>query len=100
MMTCYVDVKHRVIADTMPDEALGATWINRINVPKEHRGKRLGSAMLRRLCDVADAEGLSLVLTPLSSGGLSGPRLIAWYKRYGFNWMTPGKPGIMIRRPR
>ena len=106
MKPVYVDVPHRVIADTMRDPfGEDVTWVNRINVPKAHRGKKLGSAMLRRLCDEADAEGVTLVLQPLATGGLGGPALIAWYKRYGFTWdhdyVVNGKKiaGRMIRRP-
>lgn len=99
MKSCYIDKTHRVIADTMPDHIEPVTWVNRINVPREHRGKRLGSAMLQRLCDDADLEGAILVLSPLSTGGLNGPQLVAWYKRYGFMW-DKTMAGRMIRRPR
>lgn len=97
MKSCYVDVPHRVIADVSPTPEPNVLEVNRINVPVEHRGKRLGSAMLQRLCDAADAEGKTLILTPLASGGLSGPKLIAWYKRYGFVWHGVGR---MKREPR
>lgn len=59
--------------------------ITRINVPPSNRGQHVGSWLLREIVEEADAEGVTLVLEPIPSGGLDHDQLVAWYKRYGFS---------------
>jgi predicted GNAT family acetyltransferase len=84
MKQCYVDKDTRSIADLSPDEE---GWqINRINVPTVHRGNGVGSKLLKRILEDADAEGATLWLLPSATGGLTQAQLVAWYLRYGFAW--------------
>lgn len=68
--------------------------ITRINVPDEHRGNRLGSKLLKEICEDADKEQITLWLEIMPSGPLDYDALESWYKRYGFkgNGMYKRKP--------
>lgn len=72
-------------------------YISRINVPHLHRGKGLGSKLLKMITDDADKEGIILFLSPVPTGGLDYDDLCEWYKRNGFDW-DEERP-IMVRRP-
>lgn len=78
------------------DEHYGPDWyVTRINVPRAHRGKKLGSQLLDRCLALADKEKKIVWLEIQPSDGLNYNELEAWYLRHGFN-------GFMIyqRRPR
>jgi ribosomal protein S18 acetylase RimI-like enzyme len=99
--TCYIDRETRSIADLIPpgdilvapgDPFQGWT-ISRINVPKEHRGKGLGSAMLKRILADADEEGIDLYLVVYATGALDDEQLTEWYERYGF--VSTGAGGMV-----
>lgn len=98
MKSCFIDYDTRSIADVVKYHSDGATFsgymITRINVPDQHRGKGLGSKLLKEICDAADAEGVMLWLEIMPSGPLDYDALEAWYKRYGFkgNGMYKRKP--------
>jgi hypothetical protein len=59
-----------------------------------------GSAILRKVCEIADRHGIILKLRALPFGAkpfpLSRDQLFDWYSRYGFE----GKRRKMIRLPR
>lgn len=100
MNPCYIIRDFRAIADLTPDSDGGAWQINRINVPRAHRGHGIGSLLLDQICAEADQQKITLWLLPTASGGLSDWQLAGWYGRRGFRWA--GEPGRskMVRRPR
>lgn len=56
-----------------------------IVVDKQHRGAGYGSDAMRALCSWADENEYTVALTPDSSlGATSAPRLVRFYKRFGF----------------
>lgn len=60
--------------------------IHRINVPQNARGNGYGTELLKMILSDAEEEGVTLMLAPESSGGLSQNDLIAWYLRHGFTF--------------
>lgn len=70
--------------------------ITRINVPHRLRGRGLGTALLRKILDDADADGCQLMLAPEPSDGLDYPAVVAWYERHGFRFT---EVGAMMWRP-
>lgn len=58
--------------------------LHKIVVPKEHRGKGVGSAIMRKLSKYADERGHRIVLSPTSDFGGSRKRLEDFYERHGF----------------
>lgn len=95
MKTCYYDERTRAIADL--HEVDGYWRIARINVPRPHRRKGHGTALLRQILADADAEGVLLFLEPLPSDpGMSRMDLVRWYQRHGFVWADYG---ILLRQP-
>src|SRR6185369_9551323 len=58
--------------------------ITRINVPKAHRGKGIGTQLLTECLAEADKLGVKLWLEIQSSDGPSYEELEAWYMRHGF----------------
>lgn len=90
MLTSIADPKTRSVADIgsiWPDDFPGAVKgyiIQRINVPAGHRGRGIGSVLLHRIIEAADAEGATLYLSVIPSGPLGYEELTAWYGRNGF----------------
>ena len=88
MRTCYTEPcgAHQIaIADlAQPGELHNGWTITRINVPINYRDQRLGSKLLRRICDDADQSRSTLYLEISPSGRLNYEELKAWYERYGF----------------
>lgn len=58
--------------------------LKRIVVPKEDRGKGVGSQIMSDLIKYADKMKKDIFLTPSSDFGGSKTRLIDFYKRFGF----------------
>lgn len=64
--------------------------IDRIYVPHKNRGKGAGSAMLKRVCDQADLENVTLRLIICADSdepnvGLDNLQLQTWYRKFGFD---------------
>jgi GNAT superfamily N-acetyltransferase len=84
----------------------GSTWeLASMDVPESKRGLGLGSALMKKACELADHRGLVLVALVEPSGGLSRNQIEAWNERNGFEHCRyefyPGTPkGAMIRRPK
>lgn len=101
MKNCYFDIPTRTQVDiTGTGEMVPNTrTITRIIVGDEtQRGMGFGSAMLRQVCTDADTEGVTLTLELNPYGPLDYDDLVAWYRRYGFNFMHR-YAGLMVRRP-
>jgi GNAT superfamily N-acetyltransferase len=97
MKTCYLDKEHRAIADLVAPMEITPFWtITRINVPDIHRGKGLGSKLLKAILQDADQEQVTLALEVFSSGDLDYSDLVNWYGRYGF---TVPRFGYLVRKP-
>lgn len=79
-------------------QSCGHIYISRINVPREIRGNGYGSQLLKIIIEDADKESETLCLLPVASDGLDRTQLIEWYERYGFDYVWPGRCG-MIRTP-
>ena len=84
LRTCYIDRVTRSIADLSINEQARTAILHRINVPAKYRGKKHGSAMLKRVLRDADFDRVTISLELLPSGPLSYQDLVDWYKRYGF----------------
>ncbi|WP_078626324.1 GNAT family N-acetyltransferase [Streptomyces sp. NRRL S-241] len=81
----------------------GPAILTEIAVWEEHRGKGWASELLRQICQEADREGLTLLLS-VEPGprGLSYEALAEWYQRCGFEVGHPTEtadPAILIRLP-
>lgn len=61
-----------------------ALVLSRIVVDKKQRSTGIGSKVMSRICDFADAHNLRVALTPSSDFGGSKSRLITFYKSFGF----------------
>jgi GNAT superfamily N-acetyltransferase len=78
--------------------------LSRIEVPKEDRSKGLGTEIMEKLANYADATGQRISLTPSSDFGGSVPRLKTFYGRHGFTPNTGKSRDLsisdtMIREP-
>lgn len=62
----------------------GMMMLNRINVPRQHRGNGHARDLLNQILTDADKEGVTLCLHISPSDGLDGKQLSEWYKRHGF----------------
>lgn len=95
MRNCFIDHRSRSIADLCDYYDRGMI-ITRINVPEASRGQGNGSALLKKICAAADAEGVTLFLEIAPSGPLNFKALQEWYGRYGFKpWL-----GMYRRQPK
>ncbi len=91
MQTCYIDYEHRGIADLVKPGELTPNWtITRINIPEQFRGNGYGTALLQRILDDADDDGVILQLEVSPSGPLNYLQLVRWYSRHGFRHRPNG----------
>lgn len=58
--------------------------LDKIEIPKEHRGKGHASRIMKEIIDAADKEGWTVSLTPSNAFGASVVRLKKFYKTFGF----------------
>jgi predicted GNAT family acetyltransferase len=101
MRNCYIDYDHRGIVDltNIGEMVPGTMTMTRINIPREHRGKGLGTALLKRVLDDADRDQVMITLEIMPSGPLNYDELRDWYARHGFSELSM-YPGIFIRYPK
>lgn len=74
--------------------------LNWIYVQPKERGKGHASFALQWLCDLADAHGIRLSLSPSGHSGdvaLNTVQLTAWYQKFGF--VRIGMQNEMMRYP-
>lgn len=71
-------------------------------VPQASRGKRLGTALMNFVCQEADANLITLLLTARPSEGddamMSEDKLIAWYEKFGFMKLQETPTGWLMAR--
>jgi GNAT superfamily N-acetyltransferase len=60
----------------------GGVNLSRIVVPE--RSKGVGTAIMRRIVEIADRNGDTVTLTPSADFGGNKARLVKFYKRFGF----------------
>lgn len=75
--------------------------ITHFYVPAESRGKRLGTMLLNFVCQEADANKITLMLTAAPSEGDVGPdeeKLVAWYEKFGFMKLQQTPIGTLMAR--
>jgi len=58
--------------------------LNKVIVPKEQRGKGVGSEFMSALTKAADTEGTQLALSPSADFGGNKARLVDFYKQFDF----------------
>ena len=102
MRPMYFDTATRTVADLV-ELAPSYYLITRINVPRESRRSGSGSKILREILKDADAEGATLEIHPMPSGGLTRKQLISWYERYGFrmaqSYTSQDPIKVLVRDP-
>lgn len=91
--------------DNYAYEKNGAIFLSEIRIPKNNRGKGLGTKAMQELIDYADRTGQKILLTPsIDFGATSVSRLEKFYKQFGFTSNKGSKKDYryretMIRRP-
>lgn len=112
MKTVYLDEGSRSIADLMeleegdqqaisglPDsKGLPMYLVTRISVPRESRGKGVGSKLLREILRDADEEGVVLTGWVSPSGGMTKKQLNDWYLREGYQKVKGSQ--LLVRYPK
>lgn len=76
-------------------------YFNRLLVPAEVRGQRIGSRLMRLVTDWADQNGFN-IYNPVTGGYLANikremPRLLQFYSRWGFVSVESKDPQKLIR---
>jgi ribosomal protein S18 acetylase RimI-like enzyme len=77
--------------------------ITHLYVDPASRRQHLATALLNFVCQEADANRITLLLTARSDeeGGLTDEQLIEWYKKFGFQKLQEDGSGwVMARRVR
>jgi GNAT superfamily N-acetyltransferase len=99
MLAFYVDRETRSILDCQELIADSLYMITRINVPREHRLKGVGTKLLQECMQQADEEKVDLCLLPKPSDGPGREVLATWYQHNGFMWdVLDQKYGLMMVR--
>lgn len=62
----------------------GDLVVGKVVVPKEMRNSGIGSQIMTRVIEDADANGRTVSLTPSSDFGGNKAKLVEFYKRFGF----------------
>jgi GNAT superfamily N-acetyltransferase len=75
--------------------------ITRVFVPVASRGQRMATALLNFICQEADANKITLILTARSPEAVEGEddsRLVAWYECFGFVSIQQTDDGTLMAR--
>jgi hypothetical protein len=75
--------------------------VSHLFVPDADRRKRLATALLNLVCQEADANGITLLLTvnPYDTGGPTAQELRDWYALFGFRELQESPGGKIMARP-
>ena len=80
-----VENKYGITVDLTGNVEKGDLTLSRIEVPKEQRGKEIGTKAMEDIIKYADENNKRIVLTPSTDfGGTSVERLKEFYKKFGF----------------
>lgn len=74
--------------------------VSHVFVPAEDRRKRLATALMNLVCQEADANGITLLLTvdPYDTAGPSAQELQNWYALFGFRDLQDSPNGPIMAR--
>lgn len=74
--------------------------VTRVSVPREHRGKGIGTELLNKVIKDADKECATLLIEPqpYADTTMTKKSLINYYKRFGFEYIS--EEDYMIRKPK
>lgn len=78
----------------------GTREISHVFVPPADRGKRLATALMNFICQEADANRITLLMTvrPYDEGGPDEDRLKDWYAKFGFVELQDSPEGTLMAR--
>ena len=80
-----IEDKYGITIDLTGDVEKGDLTLSKIEVPKEQRGKEIGTKAMEDIIKYADENNKRIVLTPSTDfGGTSVKRLKQFYKKFGF----------------
>jgi GNAT superfamily N-acetyltransferase len=80
-----IEDKYGITIDLTGDTKKGDLTLSRIEVPKEQRGKEIGTKAMEDIIKYADENNKRIALTPSTDfGGTSVKRLKEFYKKFGF----------------
>lgn len=91
------------MSDAVPEHMrAGIREITALFVPHEFRRQKLATILLNFVCQEADANRITLILTatPEDDEGLNQEQLVAWYQRFGFQVLprADDAPYLMARQ--
>lgn len=74
--------------------------VSHVFVPAADRRKRLATALMNLVCQEADANGMTLILTvdPYDTGGPTAHELQSWYAQFGFRDLQDSPNGKIMAR--
>lgn len=74
--------------------------VTSLHVPPEQRRQKLATMLLNLVCQEADANGITLLLTarPMDDQGPDEEKLIEWYAKFGFKGLQDTPNGLMLAR--
>jgi predicted N-acetyltransferase YhbS len=111
MPTGFMDVPSNAMINLSPDIDESSVngnpntyVVNRVSVPQRipsNRGQGIASRLFADVCAEADRQGITLILMihpDGSTGSLTYPQLVAWYRRLGFR-PSVENPGWWKRVP-
>lgn len=78
----------------------GIREVKSLWVPKEQRKKRLATMLMNLICQEADANGITLILTAreYDDDSLTEEQLVKWYERFGFQVLQLDVTGTVMAR--
>lgn len=83
-ITSALEAKHPNVDFVLAENKSGPLTLNKVVVPKEHRGKGLGTSFMNDLLAQADESGRTVALSPSEDFGGNKNKLNEWYKSLGF----------------
>jgi hypothetical protein len=74
--------------------------VSHVFVPAADRRQRLATALMNLVCQEADANGMTLILTvdPYDTGGPTAQELQDWYALFGFRDLQDSPNGKIMAR--
>lgn len=89
------------MSDSVPEHMRDRTReVTHVFVPVADRRQHLATALMNLVCQEADANGITLLLTaqPYDTGGPDGVVLQSWYALFGFRPLQESETGTIMAR--